>query len=74
VTQAAALAKRCREHADDTSERIRWAHQLLYGRPVTEEELLVALAFLGNDGERGEDRWEQYAQVLLASNEMMVVD
>jgi hypothetical protein len=74
ATQARALAKRCQEHAVDDAERIRWVHQELYGRPVTEEEEQVAMAFLGGDGVGAVGRWEQYAQVLLASNEMMVVD
>ena len=74
ATQARALAKRCREHAVEDAERIRWVHQELYGRPVTEEEEQLAMAFLGGDGGGAMSRWEQYAQVLLASNEMMVVD
>ena len=74
VTQAKALAERCREHAADDAQRVGWAYQLLYGRPVSEDELRVALAFLGSDDNDTAVRWEQYAQVLLASNEMMVVD
>lgn len=74
VTQAEALAKRCRDHAADDAQRIAWAYETLYGREVTNEELQPALAFLGDRDEQHSDRWRQYAQVLLASNEMMVID
>ena len=53
--------------------RIDRAYRLLYGRPAKESEARLGLAFLG----RGDDRparWQEYAQVLLAANEMLFVD
>jgi len=71
--QALALANRVRrEQPTDSSAQIRRAYALLYSRPPTEKELSLATAFLGptpNDA-----TWQQYAEVLLASNELMFVD
>ena len=55
---------------------LRRAFLLLYGRPVTESELHLGLDFLhGADPEgRSLSRWEQYAQVLLSTNEFLYVD
>jgi hypothetical protein len=71
--QAAALVNRL--HADALSndkERIRRAYLLLFGRPATEAELRLGLEFITS---RSPGRiWEQYAQVLLSSNEFLFVD
>ena len=54
--------------------RVRYAHQLLFGRAVREEELKLALEYLAlAEGDLAE-KWTQYAQVLLASNELLMVD
>ena len=71
--QAAALAKRL--HAEvpgKDDERIRRAYPLLFGRPAAEREVRLGLEFLAA-GPAGR-AWEQYAQVLLASNEFLFVD
>ena len=51
---------------------------LLYGRPATERELNLGMAFLSAqdppDAGVTLSRWEQYAQVLLLSNEFLFVD
>ena len=45
------------------------------GRPVTDRELSLGLAFLAAGGAPERlTRWEQYAQVLLSANEFMYVD
>ena len=47
----------------------------LYGRPVTERELALGLAYLsGPDGGAKLTRWERYAQALLSANEFLYVD
>jgi len=74
VRQAQSLAVRCREQPGNDADRINWAYQLLYGRPVTAEEQDAGLSFLGDPNDQQAAKWEQYAQVLLASNEMLVVD
>lgn len=62
---------------DDT--RIRRAFVLLFGRPPRDGEVTMALAFLtptDKAPEKGQSppRWEQLAQVLLATNEFSYVD
>jgi hypothetical protein len=81
VRNAKALAARVGAAAKDDSGRIREAFRVLYGRPVTERELRLGLAFLsapedpaGKAGRPGLTRWEQYAQVLLSTNEFLYVD
>jgi cytochrome c553 len=76
VRNAQALAARLGGAASDDVGRIRNAFLLLYGRPATERELRLGLAFLaGADARReGLTRWERYAQVLLSANEFLYVD
>jgi hypothetical protein len=78
VSLAAHLAERLRTEAatDDEAadgQRIDRAYRLLYGRPATEQEVRLGLAFLRGGGDRP-GRWQQYAQVLLAANEMLFLD
>jgi hypothetical protein len=78
VAEAANLAQRLQRETPTTDDqadrrRIERAYRLLYGRPATEQEVRLGLAFLT----QGDDRaalWQQYAQVLLAANEMLFVD
>jgi hypothetical protein len=118
--QSAALVRRLHVLGSSDRERIRTAYWLLYGRPATEREEELGLAFLAEAGRKnpspqppprsgegekaknpspqppprsgegekaknpspqppprsgeGEKGWEQYAQVLLASNEFLYVD
>ncbi len=78
VARAKALAARLQREATDDAARIERAYQLLYARPVTEQERALGLAFLQTPPADAENRqltaWEQYAQVLLSSNELMHVN
>jgi cytochrome c553 len=75
VRNAKALVARLQSGPDqDDAGRIRRAFLLLYGRPATEPELRLGLAFLHGDKDGGLSRWEQYAQVLLSTNEFLYVD
>jgi len=74
VAQVDALAKRCLAAANEDSQRINWACRTLYGREPTPEERNLALEFLGNHDDKHTERWKQYAQVLLASNELLMID
>jgi cytochrome c553 len=61
---------------EEDATRIRQAFLLLYGRPATDRELQLGLAFLAADPADGHalTRWEQYAQVLLSASEFLYVD
>jgi mono/diheme cytochrome c family protein len=75
VRNARALAARLAETKEDDAARVRRAFPLLYGRPVTQAELQLGLAFLhAAQAKDGLSHWEQYAQVLLSANEFLYVD
>ncbi|MBV9126178.1 MAG: DUF1553 domain-containing protein, partial [Planctomycetes bacterium] len=80
VKNAQALAVRLKAGPDkDDAGRIRRAFLLLYGRPVTDQELELGLSFLqatdpAEDHGSTLTRWERYAQVLLSTNEFLYVD
>jgi hypothetical protein len=74
--QAAALTERLGREiggsgAEGDRQRIERAYLLLYGRPASAAEMHLGLAFLAAGTP---ERWRQYAQVLLAANEMLYVD
>lgn len=68
--QAGSLAARLTaDPSEPNAVRIRRAFPILFGRPATEGDVALGLEFL-----TGPSRWEQYAQVLLGSNEFAFVD
>lgn len=60
-----------RESPDDLNQRLSLAYQLLYGRNPTAKELSRAKDFLKDNSELS---WQQFAQVLLSSNEFLFAD
>jgi hypothetical protein len=75
VERAKALAQRLKGEAKTNEERISRAYQLLFGRSPTDGEMQLGSQYLAQepkDGQKLSD-WEQYAQVLLSSNEFMYV-
>lgn len=75
LAQAKALADRLTaDPARTNRQRVEDAYQLLYCRPVKDSEMRLALAFLSRPENPDMPRWEQFAQALLAGNEMMYVD
>lgn len=75
VSQADALAARILDHSGlKTSSGVTYAYQLLYGRKPSVQELDLGINYLKTPGEDEEKRWQQYAQILLASNELLFVD
>ncbi len=71
--QAAALARRLHAEAPGgDEERIGRAYPLLFGRPATAAEVRLGREFLPG-GPAGK-MWDEYAHVLLASNEFLFVD
>ncbi|AGA27139.1 DUF1553 domain-containing protein [Singulisphaera acidiphila] len=80
--QAKALAARLQAASNSSlAERIMQAFLVLYARPASEREVQWALEFLGEgeptpQGQGGGalSKWEEYAQVLLGTNEFTFVD
>ncbi|MCB1212430.1 MAG: DUF1553 domain-containing protein, partial [Verrucomicrobiales bacterium] len=74
IDQAKSLANRLQRSADGDAERIRNAYELLFARQPEAEEAALALDFLKQPAVQGLSPWEQLAQALLATNEMMWLD
>ena len=76
VGQAKALAARAEKLGKTDAEKITAAYRLAFGRSPETQELDLAERYLklpaGKDDKL--TRWQQFAQVLLASNELMFVD
>ncbi|MCO6459527.1 MAG: DUF1549 domain-containing protein [Pirellulaceae bacterium] len=59
----------------DDDQRIQRLYQVLYGRPASDEEVSVGREFVRAAGDAPElSSWQQYAQLLLLSNEFVFVD
>jgi uncharacterized protein DUF1553/uncharacterized protein DUF1549 len=75
IGQAKSLARRVQQSAGDNTVRIRNIYALLFAREPLAEEVAVAKAFLQETAtDSGLTGWEQLAQALLATNEMLYVD
>ena len=75
ITQAHALADRLTaDPKENNARRIQNSYRLLFGREPEKSETELALAFLRKPDASEMSRWEQYAQLLLVSNEMLYVD
>ena len=76
IEQSKALAARLAKEAPDDAARVRLAFALLFARQPDADELRLAADFLRRPESQsaGMTRWEQYAQVLLVSNEALYVD
>jgi len=75
IGRAKALAVRVTGDRKATDRvRVEKAYALLFAREPEREEMKLALEFLRQPESNTMTRWEQYAQMLLASNEMMYVD
>ncbi|MCP3692013.1 MAG: DUF1553 domain-containing protein, partial [Planctomycetaceae bacterium] len=76
VEQARSFAKRLQEESADDAERITRAFRLAYGRPPSQREQDLGLAYLAlEETETNKlSRWERYTQVLLGANEFMYLD
>jgi hypothetical protein len=76
ASQAAAFVRRVQTlRPDGVAGQVQLAYSLLFDRSPSDRELALALNFLEESGgEATSERWQQYAEVLLASNELMFVD
>ena len=73
--QAKRLAMRIRsEHPSSVPAQLDRAYHLLFGRQPTPSEQRLGTIFLRGKGEDPDAAWQQYAQVLLGSNEFFFVD
>jgi hypothetical protein len=70
VQQAENFAVRLLEATRDPTHRIQLAYHWLFGREPTAMELQASLQFV----EPSTERWSQWAQVLLATNELAFID
>ncbi len=69
------LTDRCFASGSTQSERVISAFDLVFGRLPDREETELVLQFLGEESAaEHRSRWEQFAQTLLASNELQFVD
>lgn len=77
-TRSAALAQRIfSQQPQDTAAQIRIAHEQLFQREPTADEVRLGMDYLTQsqaDGIALNIAWRQYAQVLLASNEFQFVE
>jgi len=76
TTQAKAFATRVEKLGKTDVEKIVAAYRLAFGRVPETQELDLAERFLKLPAKKDDKltRWQQFAQVLLASNELMYVD
>ena len=76
VSQAKAFATRVEKLGTTDEERVTGAYRIIFGRTPEKAERDLALRFLKLPPKVDDKltRWQQYAQVLLASNELLYVD
>jgi hypothetical protein len=75
LEQARQFASRVASDAPEgDGARIRRAYMLLYARQPDPVELRLGLEFLARPETGERSRWDRYAQMLLASNELLYVD
>ncbi len=76
LRHAADFAARLQAGAEDDPSRITNAYRLLFARDPDDTELALGAGFPACAAAKasGMSRWEQYAQILLISNEMLYVD
>ena len=72
--RAAALGARLQAIEATDEERITTAYRLLFSRLPDDEERALGLNFLRQPDTAEMPPWDRYAQLLLASNEMLYVD
>jgi hypothetical protein len=75
MAQAGSLARELIAASQDDGSRLEFAYQQVFTRAPTADEKQWGAEFLaGCAPSSDEDRWTQFAQVLLASNELLMID
>jgi hypothetical protein len=69
VEQAERWATRVRAECDEPGERIRWMYLSAFARQPTEQELQLALQFVGDS--TAEERWAELAHALINTKEFI---
>jgi cytochrome c553 len=72
--RATAFAARLERIEGSDEDRVTTAYRLLFARDPDQLERALGLNFLRHPTTSETTRWERYAQLLLASNEMLYVD
>lgn len=74
--RAKAFSQRIQDHTQDEQSRIEFAYRTAFGRVPDDDELSAGLEFIQLPMIEGDKltSWEQYALVMLGSNEFMFVD
>lgn len=70
--QAEAFAERLRQFAPSHEARIQRAHELLYGREATDDDVELGSSILQSLDEHS--AWQGYAHILMSSNEFLFVE
>ncbi len=73
LAQTQALAKRIVAADTDEHCRINYVYHLLYARPPSKEEVRIGIEFTQRAG-GNEQAWQEYAEILLCTNEFVYVD
>ena len=68
LRSAQSLASRSKSQDPDIAKRVARIYRLALRREATEEEVVLGTAFVNDRG------WDQFAQVVLMTNELMFVD
>ncbi|MCP4189482.1 MAG: DUF1553 domain-containing protein [Planctomycetaceae bacterium] len=74
LRQAERIAAQITNSSSDPRERIAAIYLQLFSRLPHDEEQEIALQYLENANSKPHQAWVQYAQALIASNEMLFVD
>lgn len=70
VSQSKRLADRAVGSSDDNEQRVEFLYQQLFARLPGSQERELALQYI----DASDDNWQAFAQVLLISNEMFIID
>ena len=77
VDRARTFHRRLLQHSQDPIAKVEYAYSLLYNRQPSKEELRLGLDFVtittNQSPDDKLDRWIQYCQTLLSSNELMFI-
>tara|TARA_R110002049_G_scaffold72490_2_gene187178 strand:+ start:204815 stop:206947 length:2133 start_codon:yes stop_codon:yes gene_type:complete len=75
IEQSEAFASRMIRFSQSTDQRVTSAYQILFARDPSAQETKLARSYFAQGNELTDaEKWSQYLQTLLISNEMFIVD